>query len=140
MEMRRLHGEGVKKIMKWYVTLPNWWDVSRYLVPPPRMLIIIGVERRPEGLDGFQNSMEKGVIGTEKGYSQKVGLKFLIYGKTQWIRDLLRSMKSGIRYEYGSGRLDDSWKVQKDIEEVNPIDVFNDVGVTGGPNVHWCEY
>eukprot|EP01018_Ginkgo_biloba_P026466 Gb_08068 [translate_table: standard] len=84
--------------MKWYMNHPDWWDVSRALMPHPRMLAMARVERRPKGLDG-QNSMEKGVMDKPiKGSSQKPILKFLIYGKTRWIGGILDEIyeKKGI--------------------------------------------
>eukprot|EP01018_Ginkgo_biloba_P012085 Gb_21292 [translate_table: standard] len=82
--------------------------------------------------------MEMGVrVKPTKGSSQKVGLNFFIYGKPRWIGGCLRSMKNGIPYEYGSVRLDNSGIFR--IEEVNQIDVFNVAGVTGWPNIDWCE-
>eukprot|EP01018_Ginkgo_biloba_P021600 Gb_09561 [translate_table: standard] len=106
------------------------------------MLVIVGVERTCEGLDGVHNSFENGVMGKPtKGSSQKADLKFLIYGKIGWIGGLLGQIceKQGIAYEHESGRLENSWQLQMDTEEANPTDVFNAVGVTSRPNVDWCE-
>ena len=48
----------------------------------------------------------------------------------------------GITYEYGNGRLEDKSQNQMDIQNNKPthvFHVFNAVGVTGRPNVDWCE-
>ncbi|KAL2321655.1 hypothetical protein Fmac_026034 [Flemingia macrophylla] len=68
-------------------------------------------------------------------------LKFLIYGRTGWIGGLLGSLcrAQQIPFEYGSGRLENRASLQADIAAVKPTHVFNAAGVTGRPNVDWCE-
>jgi dTDP-4-dehydrorhamnose reductase len=68
-------------------------------------------------------------------------LKFLIYGRTGWIGGLLGKIcqKQGILYEYGSGRLENRAQLEADIASAKPSHVFNAAGVTGRPNVDWCE-
>ncbi|KAJ9184142.1 hypothetical protein P3X46_007913 [Hevea brasiliensis] len=75
----------------------------------------------------------------EKSWSS--GLKFLIYGRTGWIGGLLGKLctKRGINFEYGTGRLQDRRSIMEDIMRVRPTHVFNAAGVTGRPNVDWCE-
>lgn len=45
----------------------------------------------------------------------------------------------GIDYSYGSGRLESRDTLIADVNTVNPTHVFNAAGVTGRPNVDWCE-
>ncbi|CAN1301634.1 Trifunctional UDP-glucose 4,6-dehydratase/UDP-4-keto-6-deoxy-D-glucose 3,5-epimerase/UDP-4-keto-L-rhamnose-reductase RHM1 [Linum perenne] len=73
--------------------------------------------------------------------SNKPTLKFLIYGRTGWIGGLLGKLceKQGIQFEYGKGRLEDRSSLLADILNVKPTHVFNAAGVTGRPNVDWCE-
>ncbi|KAF5814715.1 putative NAD(P)-binding domain, rmlD-like substrate binding domain-containing protein [Helianthus annuus] len=73
--------------------------------------------------------------------SKKPALKFLIYGKTGWIGGLLGKLceKQQIQYEYGKGRLEDRSQLLADIQTIKPTHVFNAAGVTGRPNVDWCE-
>ncbi|XP_062027334.1 bifunctional dTDP-4-dehydrorhamnose 3,5-epimerase/dTDP-4-dehydrorhamnose reductase [Rosa rugosa] len=68
-------------------------------------------------------------------------LKFLIYGKTGWIGGLLGKIcqAQSICFEYGSGRLENRASLEADIAAVKPTHVFNAAGVTGRPNVDWCE-
>ena len=72
---------------------------------------------------------------------QNGGIKFLIYGRTGWIGGLLGSLceKDGIAFEYGNGRLENRAQLEADIANVKPTHVFNAAGVTGRPNVDWCE-
>ncbi|KAJ3706673.1 hypothetical protein LUZ61_010378 [Rhynchospora tenuis] len=68
-------------------------------------------------------------------------LKFLIYGKTGWIGGLLGRLceERHIQYAYGLGRLENRSQLIADIKSINPTHVFNAAGVTGRPNVDWCE-
>ncbi|PSS11458.1 Bifunctional dTDP-4-dehydrorhamnose 3,5-epimerase/dTDP-4-dehydrorhamnose reductase [Actinidia chinensis var. chinensis] len=74
------------------------------------------------------------------GSSEKT-FKFLIYGRTGWIGGLLGKLceSRGIDFVYGSGRLENRSSLEADIADVNPTHVFNAAGVTGRPNVDWCE-
>ncbi|KAI4372207.1 hypothetical protein MLD38_010471 [Melastoma candidum] len=67
--------------------------------------------------------------------------KFLIYGKTGWIGGLLGRIcdSQSIPYSYASGRLEDRSSLEADIASAEPTHVFNAAGVTGRPNVDWCE-
>ncbi|KAI9076952.1 hypothetical protein K1719_041114 [Acacia pycnantha] len=75
------------------------------------------------------------------GASGDKPLKFLIYGRTGWIGGILGKLceAQGIDFEYGSGRLENRSSLEADIAKVKPTHVFNAAGVTGRPNVDWCE-
>ncbi|KAG9453206.1 hypothetical protein H6P81_006110 [Aristolochia fimbriata] len=72
---------------------------------------------------------------------EEASLKFLIYGRTGWIGGLLGHLckKQGIQFAYGQGRLEERSQLEADIDSVSPTHVFNAAGVTGRPNVDWCE-
>ncbi|KAL9237954.1 hypothetical protein vseg_012442 [Gypsophila vaccaria] len=136
--------EGLLKTMEWYVRNPDWWgDVSGALVPHPRMLMM------PGGADGRVNGNEttfpsqavKKNSSPTASTAADSSLKFLIYGKTGWIGDLLGKLleKQGISYEYGKGRLDDIAQVLDDIRVVKPTHVFDAAGMTGRQTAEWCE-
>ncbi|GMP53527.1 hypothetical protein CsSME_00018969 [Camellia sinensis var. sinensis] len=146
--------EGLKKTMEWYINNPNWWgDVSGALLPHPRMLMMPGgaerhfdeAEKCSNGSSHLSSSSNqiKMVVPVSKGSGspRKQPFKFLIYGRTGWIGGLLGKLceKQGISYEYGKGRLEDRSQLLADIQNVKPTHVFNAAGVTGRPNVDWCE-
>ncbi|XP_030466822.1 trifunctional UDP-glucose 4,6-dehydratase/UDP-4-keto-6-deoxy-D-glucose 3,5-epimerase/UDP-4-keto-L-rhamnose-reductase RHM1-like [Syzygium oleosum] len=144
--------EGLRKTMEWYVSNPEWWgDVSGALLPHPRMLMVPGIERKFDGPDvnnsssyAVDNHTPNGMVVRAPKSSpsaQKPALKFLIYGRTGWIGGLLGKIceKQGILYEYGKGRLENRAQILADIQTVKPTHVFNAAGVTGRPNVDWCE-
>ncbi|XP_021735933.1 bifunctional dTDP-4-dehydrorhamnose 3,5-epimerase/dTDP-4-dehydrorhamnose reductase [Chenopodium quinoa] len=75
------------------------------------------------------------------GSSDPKSFNFLIYGRTGWIGGLLGKLcdSQGISYTYGSGRLENRSSLEADVAAVKPTHVFNAAGVTGRPNVDWCE-
>ncbi|KAG2268090.1 hypothetical protein Bca52824_062645 [Brassica carinata] len=79
-------------------------------------------------------------MGAEANGSSS-SLNFLIYGRTGWIGGILGKLceAQGIPYTYGSGRLEDRRSLVADLDSVKPSHVFNAAGVTGRPNVDWCE-
>ncbi|MBA0665866.1 hypothetical protein Goklo_002338 [Gossypium klotzschianum] len=147
--------EGLKKTMEWYVSNPDWWgDVSGALLPHPRMLMLPGIERQFNAPDTSNSGLGSAPLTNKFNQSrmlvpspkhnipsQKPSLKFLIYGRTGWIGGLLGKLceKQGIPFEYGKGRLEQRSQLLDDIQTVKPTHVFNAAGVTGRPNVDWCE-
>ncbi|WJZ85494.1 hypothetical protein VitviT2T_005026 [Vitis vinifera] len=127
--------EGLRRTMEWYTKNPGWWgDVSAALHPHPRISMI-----------AFPNDdqcfLQYGCDKDCSPASKSSGLKFLIYGRTGWIGGLLGKLckDGGIEFEYGKGRLQDRKTLMEDIRRVQPTHVFNAAGVTGRPNVDWCE-
>ncbi|KAL2247430.1 trifunctional UDP-glucose 4,6-dehydratase/UDP-4-keto-6-deoxy-D-glucose 3,5-epimerase/UDP-4-keto-L-rhamnose-reductase RHM1-like [Sesamum indicum] len=151
---RTIWEEGLKKTIEWYTNNPNWWgDVSGALLPHPRMLMMPGgIERHFDGAENYgsgkseftgNSNQSKMLVPPSRSSPspQKPAFKFLIYGRTGWIGGLLGKLceKQGITYEYGKGRLEDRSQLVADILAIKPTHVFNAAGVTGRPNVDWCE-
>eukprot|EP00246_Nothoceros_aenigmaticus_P006635 TRINITY_DN1966_c0_g1_i1.p1 TRINITY_DN1966_c0_g1~~TRINITY_DN1966_c0_g1_i1.p1 ORF type:complete len:677 (-),score=131.81 TRINITY_DN1966_c0_g1_i1:412-2442(-) len=145
--------EGLRKTKDWYTSNPDWWgDVSGALVPHPRMLTIAGVDRISDVTPDADvkdyasrdvivaNGTSNGMVVPSKAPA-KPTCKFLIYGRTGWIGGLLGGLldKQGCPYEYGAGRLENRAALEADFARVKPTHVFNAAGVTGRPNVDWCE-
>ncbi|TYI86100.1 hypothetical protein E1A91_D04G043500v1, partial [Gossypium mustelinum] len=106
---------------------PDWWgDVSGALLPHPRMLMLPGIERQFNAPDTSNSGLGSAPHNIP---SEKPSLKFLIYGRTE----------QDIPFEYGKGRLEQRSQLLDDIQTVKPTHVFNAAGVTGRPNVDWCE-
>lgn len=143
--------EGLKKTMEWYTQNPDWWgDVSGALLPHPRMLMMPGgrhfdgsEDNKAESYVSNNPNQTRMVVPTSKtsGSPRKPSYKFLIYGRTGWIGGLLGQLceKQGIPFEYGKGRLEDRSSIMADIQNIKPTQVLNAAGVTGRPNVDWCE-
>mmetsp|Transcript_11168 Transcript_11168/g.33327 ORF Transcript_11168/g.33327 Transcript_11168/m.33327 type:complete len:312 (+) Transcript_11168:87-1022(+) len=68
--------------------------------------------------------------------------KFLLYGKNGWIGGMLIELikASGDEVVLGNARLENRQDVAAEIDRVQPTRVLNAAGVTGRPNVDWCEF
>uniref|UniRef100_A0A383WB05 NAD-dependent epimerase/dehydratase domain-containing protein n=1 Tax=Tetradesmus obliquus TaxID=3088 RepID=A0A383WB05_TETOB len=66
---------------------------------------------------------------------------FLIFGRSGWIGGLVGDYlkEKGAKFEYATARLEDRSAILADIERVKPTHVLNSAGLTGRPNVDWCE-
>jgi dTDP-4-dehydrorhamnose reductase len=65
----------------------------------------------------------------------------LFGGKTGWIGGKLIQLleEQGKKYVIAESRTEDRNKVIEEIEKVKPTHILNAAGVTGRPNVDWCE-
>lgn len=75
-------------------------------------------------------------------YSEKEMKKVLVFGgKTGWIGGLMVDMlkKEGIEALPAESRMQNREAVAKELDEVKPTHVFNAAGITGRPNIDWCE-
>ncbi|CAN6272045.1 unnamed protein product [Urochloa humidicola] len=137
--------EGLRKTMEWYVANSDYWgDVSGALLPHPRAMVMPGGNEGSKEIRGMLaqfNNIQTKVAPTPDSVLETHPFKFLIYGRTGWIGGLLGKIceKQGIPYEYGKGRLQERSSLILDIQSVKPTHVFNAAGVTGRPNVDWCE-
>jgi len=66
---------------------------------------------------------------------------YLIFGKTGWIGNKLAEYltSQGIPWQFAESRMEDRTAVAAELDRVKPSRVLNAVGVTGRPNVDWCE-
>eukprot|EP01036_Dinobryon_divergens_P008218 gene8218-10980_t len=66
---------------------------------------------------------------------------FLIFGKTGWIGGKLAEIltQQGKTFHLASSRCEDRESVAKELDLYKPTHVLNAAGVTGRPNVDWCE-
>ncbi|KAI3687289.1 hypothetical protein L1987_80983 [Smallanthus sonchifolius] len=121
---------GLRMTIAWYRETPDWWgNVESALQPHPRISPTVPSHNEEEFLMQHQTGCSNNEI------------KFLIYGRTGWIGGLLGKlcMDKGIPDAYGRGKLQDRKTLLNDIRMMQPTHVFNAAGVTGRPNVDWCE-
>ncbi|CAL5219469.1 g1304 [Coccomyxa viridis] len=66
---------------------------------------------------------------------------FLVFGRSGWIGGLVGEIltQQGAKFDFANARLEDRAGIIADIERVNPTHVLNAAGLTGRPNVDWCE-
>lgn len=67
--------------------------------------------------------------------------KFLVVGRTGWIGGILGKLLAaeGVEWEYADFRLQERAKLEEALDRIKPTHVLNAAGVTGRPNVDWCE-
>ncbi|MCO5566916.1 hypothetical protein L7F22_020600 [Adiantum nelumboides] len=131
--------DGLRKTKDWYVSNPEWWgDISSALVSHSRSNS--DVANINSSLHPRQDKVSE-LADLPSHYDPSKEYSFLIYGRTGWIGGLLGKLCSeqGIRYHYGLGRLENRAQLEADIKLMKPTHVFNAAGVTGTPNIDWCE-
>jgi len=66
---------------------------------------------------------------------------YLLFGKGGWICGILAEMLSqqGKSFRIADSRMENRESVERELDEVKPTHVLNAAGVTGRPNVDWCE-
>ncbi|CAM8962219.1 unnamed protein product [Rhodiola kirilowii] len=136
--------DGLRMTLEWYTKNPQWWgDVTAALHPHPR--ISCGSYSSDDSYYlQYGSELKRSDIkdsGPKDNSNDQHSLKILIYGRSGWIGGLLGKLceKDELLYEYGKGRLEDRRSLAEDIRRVRPTHVFNAAGVTGRPNVDWCE-
>jgi len=69
-------------------------------------------------------------------------MAFLVYGGTGWIGGQIIEMlkQGGHTVHAGKARLQDRQNIERELDEFKPKYVMNAAGVTGRPNVDWCEF
>lgn len=66
---------------------------------------------------------------------------FLIWGGRGWVAGHLEALlkKQGKTVHTTTARMEDREAVMRVLDDIKPTHVFNCAGVTGRPNVDWCE-
>jgi len=66
---------------------------------------------------------------------------YLLYGKNGWIGQMLIDLlkKQGKTVQMGGVRLENRESLAAELDRIKPTHVLNAAGVTGMPNVDWCE-
>ena len=122
---------GLSETVRWYSTqdLTTYWgDISSALTAHPSSPSTCQAKTHYDQSINMRGEQDKKPT-------------FLIYGRTGWIGGLLgRILKEqGYNYHFGSARLHDRAAVMHDIHACKPTHILNAAGVTGRPNVDWCE-
>jgi UDP-glucose 4-epimerase len=78
---------------------------------------------------------------TMSGFAAKDDQVYLLFGKNGWIGGMLTTMlrAQGKTVHLADSRTEDRAAVLAEIEKYKPTHILNAAGVTGRPNVDWCE-
>lgn len=68
-------------------------------------------------------------------------MKILIFGKSGWLGGWLGEIceEKGLDYSFATARLENREALAKELDTVKPTHILNAAGITGRPNVDWCE-
>jgi hypothetical protein len=80
--------------------------------------------------------------GTTLEPVEKGKQRYLIFGKNGWIGGMLQELltKSGKEFYLAQSRCENRESVKAELLRIKPTHVLNAAGVTGMPNVDWCEF
>ena len=130
--------DGLRETIAWYEKNTEndyWGNLSAALVAHPT-----GghVTASPNVFEEIAGSTAEGKAEDAAEANKPV---FLIYGRTGWIGGMLGRLleEQGHEYYYGAARLYDRKAVEDDIARCKPTHILNAAGITGRPNVDWCE-
>ena len=133
--------QGLRDTIEWYTTNDEesgyWGNISGALKAHPAV--------HHSKFEGEVYSNVREIIKGDAASRVDVGdLKppiFLVYGRGGWIGGKLAQFLSekGHTWSYGLGRIEDRQSVVDDILRSKCSHILNAAGVTGKPNVDWCE-
>ena len=129
--------EGLKETIAWYSENDDksgyWGNLSGALVAHP-------TGGKPSVVGEVYSSLEE-MLAAESEPAKEKKPVFLVYGRTGWIGGKLGKLltEQGHTWMYGRARLEDRQAVIDDIKRSKCTHVLNAAGVTGRPNVDWCE-
>ena len=123
--------DGLKQTIGWYCVHAN--ELRKYWPGYEHALIAHPIPGASLSNDAALHSSVKDDSPT--------GPIFLVYGRTGWIGGLLGKIltSQGARWSFGNARLEDRGAIHSDVRQQKPTHVLNAAGVTGRPNVDWCE-
>ena len=133
--------DGLKETIEWYTENDDksgyWSNLSGALVAHPTGGLPAGqAHSNLEDMIAADEAAAKATSG--KGEKSPV---FLVYGRTGWIGGKLGKLlaEQGHIWSYGKARLEDRKAVIDDIKRSKCTHIICAAGVTGRPNVDWCE-
>lgn len=137
-EQKTMWKDGLASTAEWYKTHENHWsDVSFALRAHPSL----NATSTGSSLNIVSNASACNFLKAETQVNEKDEFRLLIFGRTGWLGGLLGDIcrEKGITYAYAMCRMEDRSSVKAELDRVKPTHVLNAAGVTGRPNVDWCE-
>lgn len=137
--------DGLKETIEWYTKNDDksgyWGNLSGALVAHPtggKPSTVGEVYQNLEDLMAARDAEAASAAAEAGGEKKPV---FLVYGRTGWIGGKLGKLltEQGHTWCYGTARLQDRRAVQDDIKRSRCTHVLCAAGLTGRPNVDWCE-
>jgi len=127
--------DGLRQTIEWYRTAPtDYWVAGEVALSAHP---VIGSNRPVgPGASGVKRTWDQ-----TSPHSGKTEERFLIFGRTGWLGGMLGEIcqEKGYKYQFAQSRLDQKETLERELDTVKPTHVLNAAGVTGRPNVDWCE-
>jgi len=137
--------KGLEQTVAWYLKNgQTFWSaghLSSVLVAHP---LPPGTNAMPDDVSSPESEKRAALEGKQEDGSAKKKQKtihFLVFGRTGWIGGMLGEMlqKQGLSFEYATARLENRESLEQEIVRSGCTHVLNAAGLTGRPNVDWCE-
>ena len=127
--------EGLRRTAEWYSSKENlrgWKNYELVLSAHPTAI--------PSTM--IQSILEPELkIDLDEGINEKGGPRFLVFGRSGWIGGLLGKIltEKGHTWRFADSRLENRQDLLLEFHQYKPTHVLNAAGLTGRPNVDWCE-
>ena len=123
---------GLKQTAEWYAcedNLKGWKNYESALEPHAVTVSKLGSNNLQKPL-----SLDQSILGMGSP-------RFLVFGKTGWIGGLLGNILTERGYEwcFAKSRLENRQDICNEVNQYKPTHILNAAGLTGRPNVDWCE-
>jgi len=127
--------DGLKETIAWYLEHANHWgkeSIERALRAHP-------VFTNP--LTGKKHCQGRIIESPVKKIVRVGETVVLVLGHRGWIGQMVCTLleQQGIMFHKSQVRMEMRESLCKELDDLNPTNVFNCAGVTGRPNVDWCE-
>lgn len=125
---------GLKQTVDWYKA-----EGASFWVPARLSSVLVAHPLPPSAGEPAIDAMEEAVAPPQK--KRRTGPHFLIFGRTGWIGGMLGEIlqKKGFSWEYANSRMQARESLEAEIVQSGCTHVLNAAGLTGRPNVDWCE-
>ena len=138
---------GWKPEISWEVGLQRtseWYGCQENLVGWKEYEYALATHATPPSKPNQQNNVilnSPRLVAPKQEPTEKGSARFLIFGRTGWIGGLLGKILNnrGFTWRFAESRLENRQDLLLEFNQYKPTHVLNAAGLTGRPNVDWCE-
>eukprot|EP00930_Biecheleria_cincta_P056564 TRINITY_DN42650_c0_g1_i1.p1 TRINITY_DN42650_c0_g1~~TRINITY_DN42650_c0_g1_i1.p1 ORF type:complete len:688 (-),score=147.97 TRINITY_DN42650_c0_g1_i1:189-2252(-) len=129
--------KGLKDTVDWYTT-----HASTFWNPAQIDATLVAFPTVTPGLATHRTDLKRPAEEENDAVSKKSKrMSFLVFGRSGWIGGMLGEIltKQGKTWQYATSRLENKEEVEQELLKSKCTHVMNAAGLTGRPNVDWCE-
>jgi len=138
--------EGLKETINWYMNHSDHWgkeSMERALRAHPIFTNPLTGKKQCQGkiLDSPVKQVVPAACSDHIPESATYAISVLVLGHRGWIGGMICTIleQKGIQYYQSEVRMEMRESLSEELDRLCPTHVFNCAGVTGRPNVDWCE-